>query len=237
MRRSPLAATSTSPRCSRGCGVAPRRITADSRAGRARRRVRRVSGRTRRRPRVHRRRDRARRGAVLWDAAGSTWDPRWTVPNVAGRGPAARLGADRRLHLRQPVARRCGWSASPAPTARPRARTGSRMRSTALRPPRRRASARSATASPGALAPAANTTPDAALLQEPLAQFRRGRRDGGGDGGLVARARPGPRERRRVRRRAVHQPDARPPRLPRHDGRLRRGEGEAVRLAGTRAPR
>ena len=34
------------------------------------------------------------------------------------------------------------------------------------------------------------------------------------------RPRPGPRRRRRVRRRAVHQPDARPPRLPRHDAAL-----------------
>ena len=38
----------------------------------------------------------------------------------------------------------------------------------------------------------------------------------------------------RVRRRAVHQSHARPPRLSRDDGGVRRGEGEAVRLARPR---
>ena len=58
-----------------------------------------------------------------------------------------------------------------------------------------------------------------------------------GDGGLVARPGAGARERRALRLRALHQPDARPPRLPRHDGGLRRGEGAAVRHARARAPR
>ncbi len=53
-----------------------------------------------------------------------------------------------------------------------------------------------------------------------------------GDGGVLARPRPGARQRRRLRLRAVHQPHARPPRLSRHDGGLRRGKGAAVRCAG-----
>ena len=104
------------------------------------------------------------------------------------------------------------------------------QRSGAARP----SSARSATASRARSRPLPHTTPDAAVLQETLARLQAGRRDGGGDGGVVDRARPGPGQRHPLRRGAVHQPDARPPRLPRHDGRLRRGQGEAVRLAGTR---
>ena len=50
---------------------------------------------------------------------------------------------------------------------------------------------------------------------------------GGGDGGVVARASTGPRGRRAVRRRGVHQPHPRPSRLPRRHGsvtaRPRRG--------------
>jgi UDP-N-acetylmuramoyl-L-alanyl-D-glutamate--2,6-diaminopimelate ligase len=42
-----------------------------------------------------------------------------------------------------------------------------------------------------------------------------------GDGSVLARARPGARRRRRLQGRRVHQPHPRPPRLPRHDGRVR----------------
>ena len=47
-----------------------------------------------------------------------------------------------------------------------------------------------------------------------------------------ARPRPGARGRRALRRRGVHQPHPRPPRLPRRHGQLRRGQGALVRLAG-----
>ena len=44
------------------------------------------------------------------------------------------------------------------------------------------------------------------------------------------------RQRRALPHRGVHQPDARPPRLPRHDGGLRGRQGAPVRLADARAP-
>ena len=84
----------------------------------------------------------------------------------------------------------------------------------------------------GALEPAPNTTPDAAVLHEMLAQLaaRRARRPSrwkcrriGLDQGRVNGV--------DVRRRAVHEPDARPSRLSRDDGGVRRGEGAAVRVA------
>ena len=55
---------------------------------------------------------------------------------------------------------------------------------------------------------------------------------GRGDGSVVARPGPGTCRRHQVRRRAVHQPDARPSRLSPHDGGVRAGQGEALRLAG-----
>ena len=76
--------------------------------------------------------------------------------------------------------------------------------------------------------PTANTTPDAAALHEMLAAVQARRRRRGRDGSLVARHRPGPRQRREFRGGAVHQPVARSPRLPRDDGRVRRGEGATV---------
>ena len=129
---------------------------------------------------------------------------------------AARLHRGRRL---RPARRaRCGWSASPAPTARRRARTGSRRRST-------RCGRRAAVVGTlgngfvGALAAGVATRrPTPCVLHELLAQWLRDGARRRRDGGVVARPRPGPRQRRRVRRRAVHQPDARSPRLPRHDG-------------------
>ena len=86
----------------------------------------------------------------------------------------------------------------------------------------RRSSARSATASSARSRPRANTTPDVCVLHETLARFPPRGRALRRDGSVLARPRPGPRQRRRVRRRAVHQPHARPPRLPRHDGGVRR---------------
>ncbi|TQF07239.1 hypothetical protein E6W39_09660 [Kitasatospora acidiphila] len=58
---------------------------------------------------------------------------------------------------------------------------------------------------PGGAGPAADPGPDA-----------RRRRGGRRDGGLLARAGPAPGRRNRLRRRHLHQPDARTPRLPRH---------------------
>ncbi len=58
--------------------------------------------------------------------------------------------------------------------------------------------------------------PRAPDLQRLLRTHARPRRRRGRDGGVLARARPAPRRRHPVRRRAVHQPLAGPPRLPRH---------------------
>ena len=84
----------------------------------------------------------------------------------------ARLGRDRGRRLRPSVAARCGWSASPAPTARRRARSGSRRRST-------RCGRRAAVVGTlgngfvGALQPSANTTPDACVLHAAARAVRR----------------------------------------------------------------
>ena len=53
-------------------------------------------------------------------------------------------------------------------------------------------------------------------------------------GSVLARARSGPREWRALPHGRVHQPHARPSRLPRHDGAVRRRQGAAVRLARAR---
>ena len=70
---------------------------------------------------------------------------------------------------------------------------------------------------PGALRRRSNTTPDAPALHAPLAgNVEQPARVAVRHGGVVARPRPGARQRRRIRRRAVHQPDPRPSRLSRH---------------------
>ncbi len=58
------------------------------------------------------------------------------------------------------------------------------------------------------------------------------------DGGVQPRADPRPRRRRLLRRRRLHQPVPRPPRLPLHDGGVLRCQGAAVRsgLADSRRP-
>ena len=210
----------------------PRRITADSRSVARGRRVRRVSGPARRRPHVHPRRRRARRRRVLWERARLSLDAAWQRrQRRASTACKAKLGAiaDLVYGIRRA---RCGSSASPAPTARRRARTGSRR-------PRAPAAARGVVGTlgnglVGALAPGGEHDARRGVLHEMLAAFRgAGARavamevsSHGLDQGRV--------NARRVRRRAVHQPHARPPRLSRHDGGVRRGEGEAVRLARAR---
>jgi UDP-N-acetylmuramoyl-L-alanyl-D-glutamate--2,6-diaminopimelate ligase len=75
------------------------------------------------------------------------------------------------------------------------------------------------------------TTPDVIAGAPPARAAARGRRHARGDGSVLARARPGPRGRGRVQGGGVHQPHARPPRLPRQHDRVRPGEGAPVRLA------
>ena len=79
--------------------------------------------------------------------------------------------------------------------------------------------------------PAAHTTPEADEVARVLAAMRDRGRDLRRDGGLVARPRPRPRRRGEVPRRRLHQPHPGSPRLPRVDGVLRRGQGEALHRA------
>lgn len=76
----------------------------------------------------------------------------------------------------------------------------------------------------------ARTTPEAPDLQHRLAEARRaGARAARGDGGLVPRTGHAPGRRHPLRRRRLHEPQPRPPRPPRDDGVVLRGEGPAVR--------
>ena len=125
----------------------------------------------------------------------------------------------------------CGWPASRAPTARRRARNGSRRRSTCAGGAPR-SSERSATGWSARSRRRRTRRPTSRVFHELLAQFHAAGAHGGRDGGVVARTRPGPRQRRDVRRRAVHEPHARPSRLSQDDGRLRQRQGEALLVAG-----
>ena len=159
-----------------------------------------------------------------------------------GACPTSPSTISRRSSARSPTTSTAGRrarsssSASPGRTARRRARTGSRN---ASRPAAGRAAILGTLGNGlvGALDASARTTPDAAEVHETLAAPARRRRDGRGDGGLVARPRAGARQRGRVRRRAVHEPDARSSRLSRHDGGVRGGEGRALRVADARGLR
>ena len=111
-------------------------------------------------------------GAVFWEPGGFRWND-----GVAGcrqrRFRSCANACRRSRHSSSGIRRRrCGRSASPAPTARPPARTGSRSASSA-------AGVRAGVLGTlgngrvGALAPARHTTADAAGLQEVLAELRR----------------------------------------------------------------
>ena len=131
--------------------------------------------------------------------------------------------------LRLPT-RASTWSGSPAPTARPRPRFSSQQ----------------AISGAGGRAGRLGTlgfafAGDSVGLAAHDAGGRRGlalrgagarsRRDAPGDGGLEPRARAGARRRVQLRGRRLHQPHPGPPRLPRHDGRVRRGQAAAVHRA------
>ena len=77
------------------------------------------------------------------------------------------------------------------------------------------------------------TTPGPIDLQRTLAELVGARGHPGHHGDLVAQPGPGQARRTVVRRRAVHQSDPGPPRLPRHDGRLPGGEAQAEHAAGS----
>ena len=89
----------------------------------------------------------------------------------------------------------------------------------------------------GQVEPVERTTPEAIDLQRDVPAHGRRRRCGLRDGGVVARARAASRGRDRLRLRGVHQPDSGPSRLPRHAGRVLRGQANAVRSAAGNPPR
>ena len=202
--------------------------------GRARRGVRRVSRRTRRRPRVHRRRDRTRRAGRALGGRGLDAGTRSTRCRTC----RSRTCADGSAPIADFI---CG---SPSESLWMVGVTGTNGKTSCVavdragarsgRASRGRRSARSATASRARSRPRRTPRPTprccrrrSRVSSRPARRWWRWRcRRIGLDQGRV-NGTP-------LRRGAVHQPDARPSRLPRHDGRLRRGEGEAVRLAGTR---
>ena len=220
-------------------GVAPhgraRRVRAAPRPparqsqGEAGRRLPRAAGRRGRRARLHRRRGAAgrrrgdRRGQRLEEADGRRAGASRAAPPFAARTPRRELlrpaehepAVGRRdRHERQDLV-----LAVDRPAADPGGPALRRDRHDRHRVPGRAVHRQPADhAGPGV--PAARGPPPA-----------RRRRPGARDGGVVDRARPGPGHRHEVRRRAVHEPDARSPRLPRDHGALRSGQGPAVRLA------
>ena len=228
-------------RCMPGSSPAPGRalaqldIAGDHRrqpAGRARRSVRRPAGRRADGRALHRRRGGARRRRRCWRRRAPPGRPACRRVRCIDRSRAAPPpGADRRGAGRAAAARR--WSPSPAPTARP-----ARSSSCASSGP----SAGEPAASLGTLgliAPGfdAGPGPDHARPGQPGRDAGRPgarRRAARGDGGLLARAGPVPPGRRAAGGGGVHQPDARPPRLPRHAGGLPRGQAAAVRRAAAR---
>ena len=88
------------------------------------------------------------------------------------------------------------------------------------------------------IAEAVRTTPESSDLQALLREMVDAGVPPRGARGLVALARARARPRPRVQGRGLHQPDARPPRLPRRHGRLLRGQAHALReAAAARRPR
>ena len=149
--------------------------------------------------------------------------PQLVVPDVRRAMPAAAT-----LFFGDPTARARRRRRSPARTGRRRPRSCCTRSS---RPTGRR---------PGLLTnierrvggearPTGLNTPEALDLQRLFRQMARRRRPRLRDGGDVDRAGAGPARRDAVRGARVHEPDAGPPRLPRLDGGVLRGEARAVR--------
>ena len=149
-------------------------------------------------------------------------------PNSPARSASSPTASSARPRTRSP------WPASPAPTARPPA-PGCWRRRSALPPSgglHRHARLRPAPAPDGDRAHDLRCRDGAA----PAGAAARGGRRMRVHGGVLARPRPGARQRRAFQHRGLHQPDARSPRLSRHHGRLRCGEGAPVRLAAAELP-
>ena len=183
-------------------------------------------GENARRARLHpATRSRAARARAVGAAGASRGSPRGASRNA----PVDDLQAARSARSPTPstASRRALWmvgvTGTNGKTSCATGRAGARRSSAGAR----RRWARSATACVGALEPPATPRPTPRCCRRRLRDFVRAARASRGDGSLVARPRPGPRQRRDVRRCAVHQPHARPSRLPRHDGaptaRPRRG--------------
>ena len=169
--------TASVTRCARRAGAAreARRVPAPDHCGQpprgAWRCVRRVPGHALRWPQVRPRRDRARRvRRAVGVARPLRGMARWKAPNLGLERPADAPGRTSPTSSTATRRNGCGWPASPAPTARRRARSGSRRRSTrAAAAPRSLGTLGNGLV--GGLAPATHTTPDVTVLQEMLTQF------------------------------------------------------------------
>ena len=126
-----------------------------------------------------------------------------------GRPTRAAAGGRRDRHERQDDDRLPGT---------PRARGG--------RHPDRAARARSTRWSAAGSRRSSARRPRRSTCRRTFARMLDGGRPGLRDGGVLARARAAPRGRHRVRLRGVHEPDAGPPRLPRHARRLLRRQAK-----------
>jgi len=109
-------------------------------------------------------------GAVFWDAPGFHWDSAWKVANVAVEGLKAKLGAIADLVYGHPS--RSVWVVGVTGTNGKTSCTHWIAQCLASRGRRAAVLGTLGNGVIGALRPAANTTPDAALVHELLAQFR-----------------------------------------------------------------
>ncbi len=164
-------------------------------------------------------------GAVFWEAAGFAWDSAWAVPEHAVAQLRDRLGAIADHVYGHPS--QAMWVVGITGT---NGKTScAQWIAQGLDACGRRTGVLGTLGNGLAGALAAGVQHDdrccAPARNAGNAQGGRGRC--GGDGSVVARPGPGARQCGGFRRGAVHQPFARPPRLPRHDGGLWRGQGEA----------
>ena len=156
-------------------------------------------GEARRRPAPSSRGDRARRrGGALGERRASPGATTGALPNVARAGPARRSRAASRTRSTAGRPKRCGSSASPAPTARPPAPVD-RAGCFACGGAKTGVIGTLGSGFPGALCRAAEHHARRARAAARCSRdFAARRRAGRGDGSVLARPRPGPRERRRV---------------------------------------
>ena len=207
-------------------GVGVTGVTLELAAGAARRPVRRAAGRAA--PTARRtppRPSRAGAVAVLTDAGGRGACADAGVPVLVVDRAARRCSADLAARVYGDPAARAADDRRhrhPGQDHHHPARRGGARRRPACRPA---VIGTVGTRIAGADVKTALTTPEAPDLHALFAVMRERGVDGLRDGGLQPRAGDGPGRRRGLRRRRLHQPRPRPPRLPRRRRGLLRGQG------------